>query len=104
MAIQNDVKKSNEEEYVEEKLGEMMLNFYSNNTNYEDEKNGCENIIRQIVEDCKVKVSKKEIEEMIMEVDTIAFNRHKDFHAKKDAYWKFFFNLFEEKGVEVTDK
>ena len=90
MPIQNDVKKSNEE-YVEEKLREMMLNFYSNNTNYEDEKNGCENIIRQIVEDCKVKVDIK----IFDEIDRVYYytDRRRIFKEK-----------LIEAGVEVTDK
>ena len=102
MPIQNDVKKSNEEKYVEEKAEEMETYFLAFGVEMPSTPI-LEDFIRTIVNDCKAKVSKEEIEEMIMEVDTIAFNRHKDFHAKKDAYWKFFFSLFEEIGVEVPD-
>jgi len=105
MPIQNDVKKSNKEKYVEEKA-RILLSKTSQYMRIEEEayfEQYFKDFIRTIINDCKAKVSKEEIEEMIMEVDAIAFNRHKDFHAKKDAYWKFFFSLFEEIGVEAEE-
>ena len=109
MPIQNDVKKSNDEKYVEEKAKDIVAWVYRIT---ETEPNleihvfnlrAAENIIYQIIKDHKPKVGEKEIADFhnnLMTIQSDSLNEEESYHREIDYMHRWLVL----KGVKVTDK